>query len=90
MSEYTLRVGESVKLIKHIFKASYTLVYGGMPGDAVYTVIVTYHYGNNSMAYNLYFRKSEREITICGRRIIVHGISPHEIKFQLPDQTASN
>jgi len=80
-SEYTLRVGETAK-IKRGFITSYALIYGGMPSDDVYSLVVNWTSGHASASHNLYFRRSQREFELVGGRVTVLDVSSAEIRFR--------
>ena len=80
-TEYALKVGEAAK-IKRGFITTNVVVYGGMPNDDVYSIVVNWTSGNASAAYNLYYSRSQREFELLGGRVTVLDISSAEIRFR--------
>ncbi|UCD16287.1 MAG: hypothetical protein JSV44_07400 [Candidatus Zixiibacteriota bacterium] len=78
MQEHTLKIGESFYLKKGIF-VSHGIGYAGMPTDSTYSLLITYHRGHNSMAYNLFFRLSQREIALPKGHLTILRVTPQEI-----------
>jgi len=80
-NEYKLKLGETTKVRPGIFKSSISIVYAGMLNESIYSVVVTWSYGHNSMAYNLYIPKHEKEFLTPKGRVQVEYVSPEEIRF---------
>ena len=81
--EYTLKVGESAKIKKAFFTKSCSIVYAGMPNDETYSIAVTWSVGHNSAAYNLFFPRDNREISMStAGRVTVYSVSPDEIRIR--------
>lgn len=80
-NEYTLNVGGEAK-IKRGLITSYSLLYGGMPGEDVYSLIVVWTSGHNSASYNLFFPRSQREFELLGGRVTVLDVSSTEVRFR--------
>jgi hypothetical protein len=80
-TEYTLKVGETAK-VKRGFITSYELIYGGMPSDDVYSLVINCTSGHASASHNLYFRRSQREFELLDGRMTVLDISSAEIRFR--------
>ena len=53
-NEYKLKLGETSKVRPGFFKGTISIVYAGMINESIFSVVVTWSYGHNSMAYNLY------------------------------------
>lgn len=81
MAEYTLQVGQETSIRRGLFRR-YSMLYAGMTNERVYSVAVTYTSGYNSMAYNLYFPVSRRDIIVAGKRLAVLRVSDDEIRLQ--------
>jgi hypothetical protein len=79
--EYKLRLGESAKVRPGVFRSSNSIIYAGMISDTVYSIVITWSYGHNSMAYNLYVPKHHKEILTSKGRIQVESVSTEEIRF---------
>ena len=56
------------------------IAYGGMPSGDVYSLIK--EIGAN-YAYNLFYLRSRRDITIGGISLFVQNVTPDEITFQI-------
>lgn len=80
-NEFKLKIGETAKVRPGVFRAQVAVVYAGKINDSCYSVAVTWSYGHNSMAYNLYFNKDQRELPIPKGRIKVHDVSADSIWF---------
>jgi len=52
-----------------------------MLNDLTYSVVVTWTFGNNSLAYNLYLPRDKKEIPTSKGRIQVEYVSTEEIRF---------
>ncbi len=83
-TDYSLLVGESAK-VKTIFFGNITVVYAGMVSDAVYSVVVQWSSGNNSLAYNLYLGKSQKEVHLPKGSLHVSSATPERINFRYRD-----
>ncbi len=79
--EFTLKVGESAKIIKGLLKTQ-ALVYAGEVSDHVFSLVSVWTYGNNSAAHNLFFPKNQREIDLFGGRLVVLEQSSRHIQFR--------
>lgn len=84
-NDYTLQLGESAKVRTGIFKSSVSIVYSGMVSENIYTIAVTWSFGHNSMAYNLFFPKRQREIFTPKDRLEVEYVSSEQIRFSYFD-----
>ena len=58
------------------------IAYGGMPSEDVYSLIHKKEIGA-SYAYNLFYLRSRRDITIGGISLFVQNVTPDEITFQI-------
>ena len=81
MNEYTLRLGESAKVKPGFFKSTESIIYSGMASENIYSIVVTWTFGYNSMAYNLFFPKNQKEIRTPKGRLEVDYVSGDEIRF---------
>ncbi len=79
--DYSLLVGESAK-VKTIFFGNITVAYAGMVSEQVYSVVVQWSSGNNSLAYNLYLGRNQREVHLPKGKIIVSGATPERMNFR--------
>jgi len=73
-----LRVGEDFHLA---FGADH-IIYAGMVSDGVYSIAQRKSNGNQGYAWNLFYPKNRREITIDGVRLYVERVTPDEIAFR--------
>ena len=83
MPEHRLRVGQSLHLKKSFFKTTCRIIYGGMPNDSCYSLVVATDFGYNSMAYNLYLRVDQKDVELKYGHLRISHISPREIIFSL-------
>ena len=56
-----------------------------MLNDLTYSVVVTWTFGYNSMAYNLYLPKNKKEFFTPKGRVQVEYVSTEEIRFTYSD-----
>ena len=80
-NKYSLKIGETAKVRPGVFRSSESIIYTGMLNDLTYSVVVTWTFGNNSLAYNLYLPKDQREIPTPKGRLQVEYVSIEEIRF---------
>jgi hypothetical protein len=73
-----LRTGEDFHLA---FGADH-IIYAGMMSDDVYSIAQKKSSGYQGYAWNLYFPKDHRDITIDGVKLYVERVTPHEIAFR--------
>lgn len=83
MKSVELNVGESAVISRNIFASSWTIIYAGMISERVYSVAITFAFGNHKMAYNLFLNQGQREITTPKGRIHIHNYSPERISFSI-------
>lgn len=69
--EYHLRLGKD------------RIIYAGMPSDDVYSFAQKKTSGYQGFAWNLFFPRNRRDITIDGVRIYVEKVTPEEIEFRV-------
>lgn len=81
-TEHTLKVGETALLRRSIFSASISVIYAGMPSATAYSIVVKWAYGNQSLAYNLYFSDRQREIVLPKGVLVVINVSREKILFK--------
>lgn len=80
--ETTLRVGAGVTLRRSFFGASFGIVYAGQVSETTYSVAVTWSYGYQSRAYNLFFSDRQTEIELPQGRLSIARVSAEEITFR--------
>ena len=83
--EYKVKLGETSKVRPGFFKGSISIVYAGMLNESLFSVVVTWSSGHNSMAYNLYVPMHEKEFFTPKGRVLVDYVSPEEIRFSYFD-----
>ena len=83
---YSLKIGETAKVRPSFFKSAESIVYAGMLNDLTYSVLVTWSFGHNSMAYNLYIPKNQKEFFTPKGRVQVEYVSTEEIRFTYSDK----
>ena len=80
-NRYSLKIGETAKVRPAFFKSAESIVYAWMLNDLTYSVVVTWTFGYNSMAYNLYLPKDKKEFFTPKGRVQVEYVSTEEIRF---------
>ena len=58
------------------------IVYAGMPSEDVYSIAQKKGNGYQGYAWNLFYPKNRREITIDGVRLYVERVTPDEIAIR--------
>ena len=74
-----LSVGETY----HLKTGKDRIMYAGMPSENIYSIVQRKASGYQGFAWNLYFPKSKRELTIDGVNILVEDVTPDEIRLHL-------
>ena len=82
---YNLKIGETAKVRPTYFKSAESIVYAGMLNDLTYSIVVTWTFGYNSMAYNLYLQKDKKEFFTPKGHAQVEYVSTEEIRFTYSD-----
>jgi hypothetical protein len=59
------------------------IMYAGMLSEDVYSIAQRKNSGYQGYAWNLFFPKNRRDITIDGVRLYVERITPEEIQFRI-------
>ena len=77
-----LKIGDAIR-VKRGLMTAISLVYAGMPGENVFSLVVTTTAGHMGMGYNLYFPTSERHIEVAGNSVSVQSVSPTSIQLAL-------
>jgi len=67
----------------HLKTGKDRITYAGMPSDEVYSIIQRKTAGYHGFAWNLYYPKRKREITIDGMSLHVDSVTPEEIRFRV-------
>jgi hypothetical protein len=58
------------------------IIYAGMPSEEVYSIAQRKSSGYQGYAWNLFYPRNRREITIDGIKIYVERVTPDEIAFR--------
>ena len=82
--EHTLRVGEALRLERGlpIFEARYAIIYAGMPGPAVFSVVVMHSIGNSSLAFNLFSPAGRRSLQVADGTLDIREVTPEYLSFR--------
>ena len=75
-----LSIGEEY----HLKLGKDRIMYAGMPSEEVYSIAQRKNSGYQGYAWNLFFPKNRRDVTIDGVRIYVEKVTPDEIEFRTP------
>ena len=59
------------------------ILYAGMPSEDTYSIAQRKNCGYQGYAWNLFFSKNRRDITIDGVGIHVERVTPDEIEFRV-------
>jgi hypothetical protein len=59
------------------------IIYAGMPSEEVYSIAERKAVNQQGYAWNLFYPKSRREVTIDGVKLHVERVTPDEIAFSL-------
>jgi hypothetical protein len=58
------------------------IIYAGMPSEEVYSIAQRKSSGYQGYAWNLFYPKNRREITIDGVKLYIERVTPEEIAFR--------
>lgn len=81
-TEHILKLGEAANLQSNIFKANIKVIFAGMVSDSVYSIVVRWSSGNNSLAYNLYFTDRQLEIMLPKGKMTVINVGRDQLMFK--------
>jgi len=84
-NEYKLKLGETSKVRPGFFQGTISIVYAGMLNESIFSVVIRWSSGNNSLAYNLYISNHQKEFFTPKGRIQVEYVSPEEFRFSYFD-----
>ncbi|MFC2083598.1 hypothetical protein ACFLS9_00930 [Bacteroidota bacterium] len=82
VKEFRLKVSETGIVKKSAFSSSISIVYAGMLNDTTFSVAVIWSRGHNSMAYNLYLSKYDREFFLHKGRVEILEVYKDEIRLK--------
>lgn len=84
LEKHTLRVGEALRLERGlpIFEAQYAIIYAGMPGPAVFSVVVMHSIGNSSLAYNLFNPAGRGSLQVADGTLEISEVTPDHLSFR--------
>ena len=76
----TLSVGQT----HHLRRGKDRIIYAGMPSEEAYSIVQLKNAAmSNSMSWNLFFYKKQRNITIDEVNIDVENVAPEEIRLRV-------
>jgi hypothetical protein len=81
-TEHILKLGEAANIQSGVFQANIKVIFAGMVSDSVYSIVVRWSAGNNSLAYNLYFTDRQREIILPKGKITVINVGRDQLIFK--------
>ena len=67
----------------HLRRGKDHIVYAGMPSEDVYSIIQKKANGQQGYAWNLFYPKRKRDITIDGVTLYVERVTPEEIEVRV-------
>jgi hypothetical protein len=74
----------SIGQVYHLKSGKDRVVYAGMPSEDTYSIVQLKNAAmNNAVAWNLYFSKRQRNITIDAVKMYIENITPEEIRIRL-------
>jgi len=86
LKDIKLQVGDSYRLKHGLFGITSTsIIYGGMPDNETFSVVVQTADGYRSSAYNLYYHKDRKTVTISGTTFTIMCVSTSELWMQSAD-----
>ncbi len=59
------------------------IIYAGMPSEEVYSIAQRKNSGYQGYAWNLFYHKNRREITIDGVRLYIERVTPDEMAIRV-------
>ena len=74
-----LSIGKSF----HLKRGKDNIVYAGMPSEEAYSIAQKKSSGYQGYAWNLFYPKRKRDITIDGIRLYVERVTPEEIEIRV-------
>jgi hypothetical protein len=83
MKEIRLKIGESAILRNKFLGSKFSVAYGGMPSESVFSLVMGYTYCHNSMAFNLYFPINQRDVTLGNARLSIRQVTQDELIFDV-------
>jgi hypothetical protein len=81
--EFFLKVGETANIKRSFLGTSYSVIYAGMPNEAVYSVVVTSAAGYHAIAYNLFLPAELTRVELPKGYLMVHKANSEEIRFSV-------
>jgi hypothetical protein len=67
----------------HLKRGKDRIAYAGMPSADVYSIVQIKASGYQGYAWNLYFPRWKRDITIDGVSLYVENVTPEEIQLRV-------
>ena len=75
----SLAIGEEF----HLKRGKDRIIYAGMLSEEIYSIVQKKSSGYQGYAWNLFYSKRHRDITIDGVRIYIDNVTPDEITLRL-------
>jgi hypothetical protein len=67
----------------HLRRGKDHIMYAGMPSEEVYSLVQRKAYGYQGYAWNLFYPKRKRDISVDGVRLYVERVTPEEIELRI-------
>ena len=74
-----LAVGEQF----HLKRGKDNIIYAGMPSEEVYSIAQRKSRGYQGYAWNLFYPRNRRDITIDGTKLYIERVTRDEIAFRV-------
>lgn len=81
IKEYNLKIGETAEIKKGLI-SKYSVVYAGKLNDSLFSLVVIWTSGYNSMAYNLYLPTTQTKIRINKWVLDIQSVSSENLLFR--------
>ena len=81
IKEYNLKIGETAEIKKGIL-SKYSVVYAGKLNSSLFSLVVTWTSGYNSMAYNLYLPTTQTKLKISRWVLDIQSVSSENLIFR--------
>jgi len=66
----------------HLATGKDRIIYAGMPSENVYSIVQRRASGYQGYAWNLYFQRSQTDITLDGVRLYVESATADSLRFR--------
>ena len=81
VKQHNLYLGQQVSIKSSVFEKNLRICYAGQCSERVFSIVVLQTYGNNSLAYNLYFNEDTETIEMLYGSIKVISADARKIEF---------